>query len=57
MISITPGGMLVHAELQKIHVPSLILGEDSLINRLRRKNALTQEPNDDAFGDSDGPPS
>ena len=41
--------MLLHAEPQKSHFPSLILGEDSLVNRLRRKKALTQESKDDTF--------
>ena len=56
VISISPGGELVHAEPQKVRFPALFWGEDSLVNRMRRKKALAEKPEEDASDDQDEPP-
>ena len=48
VVSITPEGVLIHAEPRKVHFPALFWGEDSLASRLRRKKAPEEELKDDA---------
>ena len=51
VVSITPEGVLIHAEPQKINFPALFWGEDSLVNRLHRKKAPVEELKNDDQGE------
>ena len=51
VVSITPNGALIHAEPQKVHFPALFWGEDSLVNRLRRKKASAEGLKEDGRGE------
>ncbi len=51
VVSISSDGVLTHAEPRQVHFPALVLGEDSLINHLRRRKASPEEPKKDASVD------
>ena len=52
VVSVSPDGVLTQAEPRKVHFPALVLGEDSLVNRLRRKKASHRKTKKDASGNA-----
>ena len=57
IVGISPAGVISYADPEQLKFPTLILGEESLLNRLRQRKAEKQTQSGDADGGDPPPPS